>query len=88
MNSPFTDGDLARWKAYYEDPKRGNTPLKWKALLARLEAAELILENGVSLAHFEDCDKMEHSDLACTCGSEERWYAWLRSKTSGEAGVT
>lgn len=48
------------------------------ALLARLEAAELILENGVSLTHFEDCDKIEHHDWKCTCGSEERWEAWRK----------
>lgn len=37
----FSDDDLKRLKDYYEDPARGDTPLKWKALIARLEAAEV-----------------------------------------------
>lgn len=42
----FTDKDLKRLKDYYEDPKRGDTPLKWKALLARLDAAENRVNQG------------------------------------------
>ncbi len=40
----FTDDDLKRLKEYYEDPKRGDTPMKWRALLSRLEAAEEVIK--------------------------------------------
>lgn len=52
----FTDDDLKRLKNYYEDPKRGDTPLKWKALLARLETAEKVcsmVDTVGALDHYE-----------------------------------
>ena len=83
---PFTDEDMRRLKEelqertslgdLYGDGYLG--PDKMKALLARLEAVELILNKGVSLTHTEDCDKVEHHDLKCTCGSERRWEAWRK----------
>jgi hypothetical protein len=73
----FTDDNLKRLKKRAD----ANDPTEdWlRALIARLEAAECILENGIALTHTEDCDKVEHHDLVCTCGSQEKWEAWRKA---------
>lgn len=84
--SIFTDDDLKRLK---EDmscictSNKGCMHKVWGppdllALLARLEAAELILDNGLALTHDEDCIKTEWIDLECDCGANKRWKAWRK----------
>lgn len=80
----FTDEDLVRWKTWWEIKAPGSSCdcmdyQTMQALLARLEAAESILENGIAMTHSEDCDKIEHFDLACTCNSGKLWEAWRKS---------
>lgn len=84
----FPDDELHRLKVWIKNNSHedddGLSVRGTKRLLERLEAAENLLENGVALTHSEDCDKVEHHDLKCTCDTQERWEAWRRAAGKGE----
>jgi len=76
--SVFLDDDLKRLKEDLE--KHGSDifePIElWQALLARLEAAENIIE--YSAGHDEDCDEVQSGDK-CSCEYDKLYEAWRKA---------
>jgi hypothetical protein len=78
---PFTDDDLKRLKEDMSRPFWAISQDNVKALLARLEAAEAMIE----YTHDdEDCPKTftaipEKDRKPCQCGLDEKYEAWRKA---------